>query len=118
MQQPHPAQMKRVTPESVLAVLTAACVAHGRVFMFRPGVVRIEVGAVLPGRRQARLTAVVLALEPLRQTECWGITPVDITYRWRPWVTWVTVRDAGLDWIDPDTGLDYIATLTNGQSVE
>jgi hypothetical protein len=39
-----------------------------------------------------------------------GITPVDITYRWRPWVTWVTVRDAGLDWIDPDTGLDYIAT--------
>jgi hypothetical protein len=43
---------------------------------------------------------------------------VGTTYRWRPWVTWVTVRDAGLDWIDPDTGLDYIATLTNGQSVE
>ena len=110
--------MKRVTPDSVRAVLTAGCVAHGRVFVVRPGIVRIEVSAVLSGRRRAHLTAVVLALEPLRHTEGWSIRPVGLSYRWRPWVTWVTVRDAGLDWIDPDTGLDYIATLTNDQSVE
>lgn len=104
----HPAQMERVTPDSVRAVLVAAGVGHGRVFTFRPGVVRIEVAALVRGRRRARRRAVVAALEHRRHTDCWGIRPVDISYRWRPWITWVTVRDPGLDWIDPDSGLDYV----------
>jgi hypothetical protein len=53
-----------------------------------------------------------------RDTQFWSLAPAGITYRWRPWVTWVTVRDPGLDWTDPDTGLDYIAATMNDQVIE
>lgn len=114
----HPEQIQRVTPESVRAVLDAAAVAHGRVFMFRPGVVRVEISALSAGRRQRRRRAVAAALEPQRFEEGWSIRPVGISYRWRPWATWTTVRDPGLDWVDPDTGLDYLAATKGNRPEE
>ncbi|WP_157357547.1 hypothetical protein [Amycolatopsis nigrescens] len=83
----HPEQMRRVTSESVRAVLDAAAVTHGRVFTFRPGVVRVEVSALSAGRRLKRQHAVAAALESQRFEEGWGIRPVGICYRWQPWVT-------------------------------
>lgn len=99
-------------------MLDAAGVAYGRVFTFRPGVVRVEVSALSAGRRRRRQQAVAAALESHRFEECWGIHPVGISYRWRPSVTWMTVRDPGLDWTDPDTGLDYLAATTTNRHEE
>ncbi len=114
----HPADLERVTVDSVCAVLDAALSSRGRVFLWRAGVVRVEVGALLPRRRRERERAVLVSLAGKHDTQFWSLAPAGITYRWRPWVTWVTVRDPGLDWTDPDTGLDYIAATMNGQVIE
>jgi hypothetical protein len=44
----HPAELERVTVDSVCAVLDTELSARGRVFLWRAGVVRVEVGALLP----------------------------------------------------------------------
>ncbi|WP_337822289.1 hypothetical protein [Amycolatopsis sp. A1MSW2902] len=107
----HPSELERVTPDSVRAVLGAARVAYSRVFTRRPGVVRIDVRAIRRSERRARQRAVLASLESQRDDELWLVRPAGVTYRWRWWATWITVRDAGLDWVDPATGLDYIAAL-------
>lgn len=108
----HPKDLERVTSDSVRDVLDDAAVAHGRVFTWRPGVVRVEVGALSSRRRSDLQRTILASLAGEHDTQFWGLLPAGVTGRWRPWVTWVVVRDAGLDWIDPDSGLDYIALMT------
>lgn len=107
--------MERVTVDSVRTMLAAGGAAHGRVSEQRPGVVRIEFRAVPRAVRRVRRQAILDSLESRRHEELWLVRPAGTTYRWRPWVTWVTVRDPGLDWIDPATGLDFITMLAQNQ---
>lgn len=103
----HPSELERVTVATVRAALDEAGVRHGRVWVFRRGVVRVDVrGWTGAGRRRASM-AVYQALEPKKLSEFWTVHPLCRRYRWRPWLSWVSVRDPGLEWFD-DQGRDYL----------
>jgi hypothetical protein len=103
----HPEQMERVTVASVTAALDAVGCRVTAVIPRREGVVRIVISGWTKPRRRAAQRAVLDALHPTKRAEYLGLDPVGMTQRWRPWRTWVTVRDPGLDWLD-DQGRNYL----------
>jgi hypothetical protein len=108
----HPAEMKRVTVATVGAELETAGVEPVRIREVQRGIVRVDVhGWTRAARRRAR-HEVCKALAPLKFREGWTVHPISMTYRWRPWCSWVTVRDAGFDWYD-EHGLNFIEASTD-----
>ena len=104
----HPGQLKRVSADSVREVLETAGVPYACI---RPttdnGVVRIDV-TDWPGARLSRTRErVAQAFDALRRTDSWLVRPAGRTYPFRPWRTWVTVRDPGTEWRNPD-GRDFL----------
>jgi hypothetical protein len=103
----HPAGMRRVTVSSVTDVLLSAGVPHGSVQALGQGWVRIDVvGRPGSGISIAR-ERVAMTFEDLRHSDFWTVRPAGKTYRWRPWRTWVTICDPGIEWTDSQTGLNF-----------
>ncbi|MEV6930865.1 hypothetical protein AB0M46_41125 [Dactylosporangium sp. NPDC051485] len=99
-----------MTVASVRDTLTAAGVRYHRIRSVRPGVVRVEVAAATAARRLAAQDAVLAGLDGKRTEQWWRSYAVGRVYPWRPWCTWVTVNDPGLDWFD-STGRDCLTGL-------
>lgn len=67
----HPGEMERVTVDTVRAALDNAAVRYTRVWLFRRGVVHVDVqGWTAAARRRASM-AVNQALEPKTFSEFW-----------------------------------------------
>jgi hypothetical protein len=64
-----------------------------------------------PGRGVAKAREqVAMAFDDLRFSDLWVVHPSGASYRWRPWRSWVIVRDPGLEWRDLKTGLNFFDT--------
>jgi hypothetical protein len=104
----RPDALKRVSVDTVREVLDRAGVPFVCIWpTIENGVVRVDVTA-WPGRRLATAReCVAQAFDDLRVSDWWLVRPSGRTYRWRPWRTWVTVRDPGTEWRNPD-GRDFL----------
>ncbi|MEV4513423.1 hypothetical protein AB0K00_31175 [Dactylosporangium sp. NPDC049525] len=72
--------------------------------------VRVEVRGTTDARRWDAQQALLDALAVKFADEWWRSYPVARVYPWRPWCTWITVNDPGLDGFD-ETGRDYVAIV-------
>jgi hypothetical protein len=106
----EPGELERVTVDSVRAGLDRAGCRRVAVLPVRAGVVRVVVAGWTRRRRTAARRAVFVALRRQHEDECWRLVP-GAPASWRQACrSWVTVRDAGLDWFD-EQGRDYLEHL-------
>jgi len=91
----HPGEMERVTAVSALAERSTR---HGKIRPVRPRVVRIDIAGLTAARSRAQ-EAVLAVLDTKANEEFWRSFPVSRVYPGRPWSTWSTVNDPGLDYV-------------------
>ena len=103
-----PAMLRRVTVASVRRILDDAAAPYRAIQqMPEKGVVRVDVTGWPGFRLQLARERVAQSFDGMRTSDFWLVRPTSIAHRWRPWRSWVTIRDPGTEWRGPD-GRDFL----------